>query len=110
MVEVVRAGRKSRRSREGDSSRLPSRFATEWLGAATDHRRIRIELVSQVTGVSTENSESIEKSSDLSCPALSVTGMLAFIPELLSWLGGQFRGRAEFELEGALLEIFSRKE
>jgi len=41
----------------------------------------------------------MEKPSDLSCRGLSVTGMHAYISELLSWLAGRFRSRAELELE-----------
>ena len=48
--------------------------------------------------IPTENSESIEKSSDFSCPAV-VSSMIGFISALLSWLAGRFRGRAELELE-----------
>ena len=46
-------------------------------------------------GVLTENSESIEKSGDLFCPAVVSRACCAFISELLSWLAGRFRNRAE---------------
>jgi hypothetical protein len=56
-------------------------------------------LRTHIPTVPTENSESTEKPSDLSCRGLSVTGMLAYISELLSWLACRFRSRAELELE-----------
>jgi hypothetical protein len=47
---------------------------------------------------SNENSESMQKSSDLSCPA-AVSRAWSHSSRASSWLAGRFRSRAELELE-----------
>ena len=100
---MVKGERKGHRRAGSNADSIPISISAYSLYVRRDARatagQLYLVMWSTRITVSTENSESMQKSSDLSCPSRCVTGMVAFVSALLSWRAGRFRSRAELELK-----------